>query len=103
MRKRNCSFHLRLTENELILLKKRASKCDLSPQQYILSLIENCVPKETPPVEFFEMLKELRQINNNINQIAAKSNAIGFISTEEYRRNVKWLQDSIGKMMEAMY
>ena len=46
----------------------------------------------------YEVLKNLRQINLNINQIAAKANSIGFIDTAEYWKNVEWLQREISEL-----
>ena len=40
----------------------------------------------------------MRQINMNINQIAAKANSIGFIDTAEYWKNVEWLQREISEL-----
>ena len=48
-------------------------------------------------------LKNLQQINNNMNQIAVKANAKGFVDTASYWQNVRWLQEIISKLMEVIY
>lgn len=48
-------------------------------------------------------MKNLRQINNNMNQVAAKANAMNFIDTAKYWANVSELQRTIGSLMEEMY
>ena len=58
---------------------------------------------EKPPPEFHAVLKNLRQINNNMNQIAVKANAMNFVDTAKYWANVSELQRAIGKLMEETF
>ena len=103
MRAREKSLHLRLSEKEDRMLRSKAEKAGMKPQAFIRSLVQEREVKEVPPVDFFEVLKNLRKIGNNLNQIAAKANAIGFVDAAEYWKNVRWLQEVVGKMMEVMY
>ena len=103
MIKRNKEVMIWLTEEELTALKSKVDKTGLSMQSYLRHLIASVQPKEKPTADFFEALKILRQISNNLNQIAAKANSIGFIDTVEYRKNVNWLQTEIGNLMRGMY
>ena len=100
MRRRDCSFHLRLTEKEMNCLMSQAQKCGLKPQAYILALIENSPLRERPPMEFYMVLEELRRIGTNMNQIARQANSIGFIDTHAYWKNVKALEDAISDIKE---
>jgi hypothetical protein len=59
--------------------------------------------KEKPPVDVIDILKNLQQINNNMNQIAVKANAKGFVDTASYWENVRWLKETVIKLMEVMY
>ena len=56
-----------------------------------------------PSVEFYEVLKHLREINVSMNQIAAKANAMNLIDTVKYWANVSDLQKAIGEIMEEIY
>lgn len=103
MRTRERSLHLRFTEQEWSYLMKQCSRSGLKPQAYIHRLIKNKPVKELPPVEYFEVLKNLRQINHNMNQIAVVANAKGFVDTAAYWENMKALQQTVGLMMEGMY
>ena len=38
-------------------------------------------PKEKPDARFYEAMRQLSTIGNNINQLAVKTNALGFIDT----------------------
>lgn len=82
MRTRERSLHLRFTEQEWNNLMKQCSRSGLKPQAYIHRLIKNKPIRELPPVEYFEMLKNLRQINHNMNQIAVVANTKGFVEKE---------------------
>ena len=102
-RTRNCRFLVSLTEKEMNRLTKQVKRTGLSRNAYIRHLLSGTQPKELPPVEYHEVLKNLRQINNNMNQIAVKANSSGIIDVKEYWDNVRWLQEVIGRMMEVMY
>lgn len=94
---------MRLTESELDMLMRYAAKSGVSPQNYLLNLLEGGKPKELPQLEFHEILKNLRQINNNMNQLAMKANATGFIDTKAYRENQSRLQEQIGVIIRDLY
>ena len=102
-RVRENSLHIRLSDQELALLKRKSQKAGINPQAYIIALIKGNNIKEQPSVEWQELLKALRQINNNMNQIAVKANSNGFIDTVEYWKNVKQIQEITGRIMEAIY
>ena len=103
MRQRNCSVLVRLNRAEMERLDKTVKKTGLSREGYIRQLINGNVPKELPPMDFYDVLKELRQINVNMNQIALKANSIGFIDVSEYRLNTKALQSAVGRIMEKLF
>ena len=102
MRTREYSLHLRMTQAEMSLLRKQASKAGLKPQAYILALLKDKPVKELPQMEFYGVLKVLRQISLNMNQIAVKANAIGFVDTAEYWKNVDAVQAAISEIKEAV-
>ena len=103
MRTREYSFHLRLSKKELDALMRNASKCGLSPQNYLIELIDGGAPKELPQLEFSDILKNLRQINNNMNQIAMRANASGIIDARAYRENYSRLQEQVGEIIRGIY
>ena len=98
MLKRNKEVLLWLTEKERNDLRANADKCGLSVQGYLRKLINGIQPKELPQEDYFEVLKVLRQISINMNQIALKANAIGFINAEAYWENSRRLQEAINEM-----
>ena len=103
MRTREYSFHLRLSRKEYELLMRNSEKAGLTPQNYLLELVNGGTPKELPQLEFDDILKNLRQINNNLNQIAMKANASGFIDARSYRENYSRLQEQVGEIIRGIY
>ena len=82
---------------------RQVKKTGLSRESYIRALIMNRQPKEQPPADYLSVLKELRGIGRNMNQIALKANAIGFINASAYWDECKELEKAIGKLMEEVY
>lgn len=103
MRKYNNDVLLRLTDDELKRLDELVEKSGLSRSAFIRQTLKGAAIKQIPPIDFFEVLKHLRQINNNMNQIAVRANYIGLIDADAYRKNVEWLQSTVGEMMRQMY
>ena len=103
MARRTVKIDLRLTESEAAALNRDVKKAGVSREAYLRSLIRKMPLKEKPSVDVIDILKNLQQINNNINQIAVKANAKGFVDTASYWENVRWLKETVSKLMEAMY
>ena len=103
MRKRPNQILFYLNDKELKILNQRIAKTGLSREAYLRSLIENTVPKELPPMDFYDVMRELRQISINMNQIAMKANTLNLIDAPFYTKCHKELQSAIGKIMSAVY
>ena len=89
MRKRNIQIIIRLNEKERKTLSNRVKNTGLSQTAFIRSLINGYIPKELPPPDYHAMMRELHAIGTNLNQIAARANAIGHIDRTvfEYEAN----------------
>ena len=103
MARRTVKIDLRLTESEAAVLNRDVKKAGVSREAYLRSLIRKMPLKEKPPMDVVDILKNLQQINNNMNQIAVKANAKGFVDTASYWENVRWLKETVSKLMEVMY
>ena len=93
----------RFYEEELALLNRNVDRSGLSKEASLRSLITGKSLQEKPLPEFYGVLKNLREINTSLNQIAAKANAMNLIDTPKYWANVSELQKVIGKLMEEAY
>ena len=100
---RNREFLLWLTDDEYKLLSDNASRCGLSKQEYMRSVLRSTPVKELPTMDFHEVLKELRHISINVNQIAMRANKMDFIDVKPYRENMEALKTAIGELMKAVY
>lgn len=79
MRKRNIQKIVRFNREEAQDLAAKAKKACLSEAGLIRLLIRGYEPKEKPDDRFYDVMRELSSIGNNINQLAAKANTLGFI------------------------
>ena len=103
MRLRKHKFECYLDEKENRLLEDKAAQAGLSKSAYFRKMLLGQEIKSLPPMDLYDVLKELRQINNNINQIAAKANSIGFIDHGQYRKDSEALSDAIGRLMKEVF
>ena len=103
MARRTVKIDLRLTESEAAALNRDVKKAGVSREAYLRFLIRKMPLKEKPSVDVIDILKNLQQINNNMNQIAVKANTKGFVDTVSYCENVRWLKETVSKLMEVMY
>lgn len=91
MRKRNIQKIIRFNRDEAGDLEKKAKKACLSEAGLIRLLIKGYEPKEKPDERFYDVMRELSAIGNNINQLAAKANTLGFIDAPMLKNEAeKW-------------
>ena len=78
-RKRNIPIRVWLSKSENAELSRKAKITGLTKSTVIRLLLNNYEPKEKPDARFYEAKRQLSAIGNNINQLAVKANALGFI------------------------
>lgn len=78
MRKRNIQKIVRFSRDEAQDLQKKAKKACLSEAGLIRLLLRGYEPREKPDERFYDVMRELSSIGNNINQLAVKANTLGF-------------------------
>ena len=72
-------------------LQKKAKKACLTEAALIRLLLRGYEPREKPDERFYDAMRELSAIGNNINQLAIKANALGFVDTPMLREEArKW-------------
>lgn len=81
--------HISLYKTEADMLKKKAEATGLTESALMRRLIRGYEPKEKPDARFYEMMRELSAIGNNINQLAAKANSLGFIDALMLKNEAK--------------
>ena len=103
MRTRDCSLHLRLTEKERDDFRKKAERAGVNAQTYFGWILYDHPIREAPPIEYQEVLRELRQINSSMNEIAEAAERTNHVDAAMYRKYVEELQKTVGRMMEEVY
>ena len=100
MRKRPIKKSFYLTNSEFELLKKRAFDVGLSVSDYLRSLIKNVVPREKPNKEFYNEIKNLRLIGNNLNQLTKYVNTTGILRERDILKTIELINTFIYKLQE---
>ena len=92
-RKRNVPVRVWLSKEEYSELSRKAKIAGLPKSTVIRMLLNNYEPKEKPDTRFYEAMQQLSAIGNNINQLALKANALGFIDTPMLKAEaLRWHQ-----------
>ncbi len=76
---------VRLSDEEYARLCQGADMIKRDKSKYLRQLIRWIEPVAPPSVEVTELLRELRSVGINLNQLAAKAHSLGFIDTLMYR------------------
>lgn len=103
MVRRNIKIDLRLSEQEMERLRRDVARSGWSREKYLRALIEHSSIREMPSMDLISVLRNLQQINNNMNQVALIANAKGFVDTAAYWENVELLKETIHELLEVMY
>lgn len=88
MRKRTLKKTFYLSDEEDNMLKEKASKVGYNESEVIRNLIKNFEPREKPDERFYEFIKLLRSMSNNLNQLATKAHSLGYIDEIKYNKEV---------------
>jgi hypothetical protein len=102
MQKRKVEIKLRLDSKEAELLNRLVKKSRLSRESYLRQLINGLVPTDIPPPDYFSMMKELRYIGNNLNQIAQKAHILNALDVKRYDENIAMLNKAIIDITNAV-
>ena len=79
-RKRPYRVVIHLNFDELKTLNRNVEEAAYSRESYIRSLLLGKVPMPKPSDDFQEVIRQLRRIGNNINQLTVIAHKIGSIS-----------------------
>ena len=77
--KRTIEKHILLNREEAQDLQKKAKKVCLSEGALLRMLLRGYAPKEQPDERFYDAMRQLSAIGNNLNQLSAKANTLGFV------------------------
>lgn len=72
-------IRLRMTQKEADDLNKKVQLTGLTKSSFIRVLIAGYVPKPKPDKEFYDLLRKLYAVCNDMNRLTAKAHALNFI------------------------
>ena len=82
-----------LSPQEVAELKRKAEIAGISETAVIRLLIRGYEPREKPDGNFYEAMRKLSAIGNNINQLAVKAHALGFVDAPMLKNEaLRWHQ-----------
>lgn len=87
--RRTIEKHILLNRTEAQDLQKKAKKACLSEGALIRLLLKGYAPKEQPDGRFYDAMRELSSIGNNINQLAVKANSLGFVDAVQLSKEAE--------------
>jgi len=79
MKRRTVKKQFWFSRDEAQDLQKKAKKTCLTEAALVRLLVRGYEPKERPDERFYDTMRNLSAIGNNINQLAAKAHTLGFI------------------------
>ena len=88
MSKRNREIKIRFADDEIDILNAKVASCKISRETYCRSVLNNVVPHEAPPVEYFDLISELRNIGSSINQLLKAVYKDGSIDVAQLRKTL---------------
>lgn len=86
MRKRNCRFEVCFTKDELSDLTKKARKARLSNGAFIRRAVRDLEVKEAPSADVPMLIREVRKVGYNIDQLLKLANAKGLLDVPQLRK-----------------
>ena len=102
MSKRNIEIKVRLNRKEAEILNKRVKKSRLSREAYLRHLIDGVVPQDSPPPDYYSMMRELHGVANNLNQIAQKAHVLNVIDAPRYDAAVREFEKVVRDITQAV-
>ena len=101
-RKRKHFVSLRLDDREYNKLKEWSAATNRTMSDYLRELLEDNQPIEFPPIEYQEVLRELRKIGINLNQLASKAHTLGFFDERDYKAESDRLWRVVAELSSQM-
>lgn len=90
---------VRLTNQDFEHLNKLVKESNLSRESYIRMCINGLVPRPLPSKEFIEVIEILREVAENMNQIAIFAYTQNAMDKSFYMENYEKLQEQINEIM----
>ena len=77
---------IRFTRGELDALTKKARKSGFSREGFSRRILNGAEVKEAPPAEVPLLIREVRRVGYNIDQLLKRANSIGLLDVPQLRK-----------------
>ena len=77
---------IRFTKGELDALTKKARKSGFSREGYCRRILNGAEVKENPPADVPMLIREVRRVGYNIDQLLKRANSIGLLDVPQLRK-----------------
>lgn len=102
MRNRNIKINIFLNEDEKKIFDDKAKKSGLIKSEFFRKIILDYQLKEQPDERFYEILSLLRNMANNLNQMARTYNRYqGYMREDKFTPLLNQIQDFVLSMQEV--
>lgn len=88
------------------MLERRARRCKISKSEYMRRLLNRCVPREAPPLDYYGMMNELKVIREDLDVLAQMAAATGLMEAaivEAELRKLRNVSEKIGMAVAREY
>ena len=89
MKRRTVKKQFWFSRDEAQDLQKKAKKTCLTEAALVRLLVRGYEPKERPDERFYDVMRQLSSIGNNINQLSVKANTLGFVDAPMLKREAQ--------------
>jgi hypothetical protein len=102
MRERDVLIQFLLSRREADRFNSFVRRSGMTRSAYLRQLIAGLVPADKPPPDYFQMMRELHAIGNNLNQIARHAHVTGVVDEAVYDKNIVSLDKAIKRITDAV-
>lgn len=102
MNERKIEIKVRLNRKEAETLDKKVKRSGLSREAYLRHLVNGVVPQDAPPPAYFDFMRELHMVGNNLNQVAQKAHVLQVIDAQRYDEAVRRFDRLVREITQAV-
>ena len=99
--KRTKAMIIRFTDEELCTLTAKVKRTQLSREEFCRRILNGAEVKEAPSADVRSMLRELRRIGANVNEVQKRANFTGFLDAPQLRKDMDELRNATRLIVEA--
>ena len=89
MKRRTVKKQFWFSRDEAQDLARKAKKTCLTEAALVRLLVRGYEPKERPDERFYDVMRQLSFIGNNINQLAAQANSLSFVDAQKLQKEAE--------------